>query len=57
MNSKNIQLNIEEGTQLLMMSRVNLLPGASFHIILEAVELHSLPFWHLEYSLTIVNMI
>lgn len=51
-----MQWNIEEGTQLLMMSHVNL-PGVSLHIICEAVELHSLPFRHLEYSLAIVNMI
>lgn len=44
-------------TQVLMMSRVNLLPGVSLHIIWEVAELRSLPFRHLEYSLAIVNMI
>lgn len=52
-----MQSNAEESTHLLMMSSVNLLPGVSFHVIWEAVELHSLPLWHLEYSLAIVNMI
>lgn len=49
--------SIEERTQLLMMSSESPLPGVLFHIIEEAVKLHSLPFWHLGYSLAIVNMI
>lgn len=36
--------NIEESTWLLMMSSVNPLPGVLFHIVWEAVKLHSLLF-------------